>query len=930
MNRKKVKTEVSSILVTALTPRMEETTKRQMHSLITLVISIMFFLMPFTADVAAQPVSYQVIKNATAVNGIPGGNVTAAGDRISYQIIVNNTAEVDLTNVTVNDTMIGIINNVTNLGMGSNETLYGNYTVIQADIDNNGNGTGFIINNVTVVCDQNTTATNATATVPITSCTIVKTVIGVTGDGNGNVTAAGDIISYQINVNNTAGIPLTNVTVTDPLIGGLLNVTNLGVGSNETLYGNYTVTQSDIDNNGNGTGFIINNATVDCDQLGPKNATVTTPIKSCTIVKTVIGITGDGNGNVTAAGDIISYQINVNNTAGIPLTNVTVTDPLIGGLLNVTNLGVGSNETLYGNYTVTQSDIDNNGNGTGFIINNATVDCDQLGPKNATVTTPIESCTIVKTVIGVTGDGNGNVTAAGDIISYEINVNNTAGIPLTNVTVTDSMLGGLFNVTNLGVGNSTTLYGNYTVTQEDINNNGNGAGFIINNATVDCDQLGPKNATATVRIESDPNYSIFKSVINPDPSGDCIINSPGDEVPYRIVVKNEGNVDLTNVTVSDALVSLPDPTGDDNDDGILNPGETWEYNGIYRLTQDDINNGSVNNTATVVCDQLLEKSSSVDTPVDQSADLSIYKSVTGIDETGDHMINSPGDVITYQVAVKNNGDVDLTGVSVDDPLITLTKSSGDYSDPGVLNPGETWIYTGDYTVTQSDIDSNGDGSGFITNTATVSCNELPNESSSIQMPIIPAINFGTDTNSGSNLPVADFSTSVTSGYAPLTVQFTDKSTGSPTSWSWDFNGDGVADSSIQNPGYAYTTPGTYVAKLTVSNANGTSPKPAAVTINVLQATSSISGGSSEGSGGGSIGHATVVSSSTVNTSAAANVTQPETNTSNVEQSSTPTNVQTPEPKATSTPAKQSKRTPGFEIISGVTALLGAVYLYRRK
>jgi PGF-CTERM protein len=34
--------------------------------------------------------------------------------------------------------------------------------------------------------------------------------------------------------------------------------------------------------------------------------------------------------------------------------------------------------------------------------------------------------------------------------------------------------------------------------------------------------------------------------------------------------------------------------------------------------------------------------------------------------------------------------------------------------------------------------------------------------------------------------------------------------------------------------------------------------------------------------------------------------------------------------ATSTPAKQSKKTPGFEIIFGVTALLGVTYLYRRK
>ena len=51
--------------------------------------------------------------------------------------------------------------------------------------------------------------------------------------------------------------------------------------------------------------------------------------------------------------------------------------------------------------------------------------------------------------------------------------------------------------------------------------------------------------------------------------------------------------------------------------------------------------------------------------------MSIYKSIIGIDEVGDYMINNPGDVIQYQVAVQNNGKVDLTGVSVRDPMITL-------------------------------------------------------------------------------------------------------------------------------------------------------------------------------------------------------------------------------------------------------------------
>ncbi len=72
---------------------------------------------------------------------------------------------------------------------------------------------------------------------------------------------------------------------------------------------------------------------------------------------------------------------------------------------------------------------------------------------------------------------------------------------------------------------------------------------------------------------------------------------------------------------------------------------------------------------------------------------------------------------------------------------------------------------------------------------------------------------------GSEIPNADFSASTTSGNAPLTVKFTDKSTGSPTEWKWSF-GDGSALVTQYNPTYTYTKPGTYTVKETVSNAAG--------------------------------------------------------------------------------------------------------------
>jgi len=67
-------------------------------------------------------------------------------------------------------------------------------------------------------------------------------------------------------------------------------------------------------------------------------------------------------------------------------------------------------------------------------------------------------------------------------------------------------------------------------------------------------------------------------------------------------------------------------------------------------------------------------------------------------------------------------------------------------------------------------------------------------------------------------PVAAFSGAPTSGSAPLTVSFSDKSTGQPTSWRWEF-GDG-GTSALQHPSHAYAGAGSYSVSLTVSNAGG--------------------------------------------------------------------------------------------------------------
>jgi PKD repeat protein len=65
---------------------------------------------------------------------------------------------------------------------------------------------------------------------------------------------------------------------------------------------------------------------------------------------------------------------------------------------------------------------------------------------------------------------------------------------------------------------------------------------------------------------------------------------------------------------------------------------------------------------------------------------------------------------------------------------------------------------------------------------------------------------------------ANFTANSTSGRAPLIVQFTDTSTGTPIIWNWSF-GDGQT-STTQNPVHTFTQGGAYTIALNVTNATG--------------------------------------------------------------------------------------------------------------
>lgn len=150
---------------------------------------------------------------------------------------------------------------------------------------------------------------------------------------------------------------------------------------------------------------------------------------------------------------------------------------------------------------------------------------------------------------------------------------------------------------------------------------------------------------------------------------------------------------------------------------------------------------------------------------------------------------------------------------------------GDENTSESKNTTHTYSAAGNYTVTLQVSNLN----GMDSKTAVINVLEKPAD------------------NVSKVFPVADFSTSVTGGYAPLSVTFTDCSQNA-TSRSWDVNNDGVEDSNESSFVYEYASAGTYTAKLTVGNANGTNSKTTTITVEEKEEHHS-SGGSGGGTGG---------------------------------------------------------------------------------
>ena len=136
-------------------------------------------------------------------------------------------------------------------------------------------------------------------------------------------------------------------------------------------------------------------------------------------------------------------------------------------------------------------------------------------------------------------------------------------------------------------------------------------------------------------------------------------------------------------------------------------------------------------------------------------------------------------------------DIEFTDQSTNSPT-SWDWDFGDGNTSTSQNPIYTYVGAGTYTVSLTATNAGGSNTEIKTDYITVSLAPVP--------------------------PTAQFTANTTSGTVPLVVLFTDQSTNTPTSWTWDF-GDGNT-SAQQNPNNTYATAGTYTVSLTATNIAG--------------------------------------------------------------------------------------------------------------
>ena len=422
-------------------------------------------------------------------------------------------------------------------------------------------------------------------------------------------------------------------------------------------------------------------------------------------------------------GDAIEYKVTVRNDGDVPLKNIVVNDTLVDSVdSTIDMLKAGESREFTYNYVVTVSEIvvghvDNTATATGT----APDDKELKSDSTVTVNTVAANARLKVTKETTSKPVNQNGYVQGETIKYKVTVENVGNMPVGYIDIIDELRGvepesGKVSGIQLAPGQtSDPVTYIYTVTAQDVTN-----AEVINTARATGKTWEGLELKVDPGSTQDPTYNPPAPTPTYENPSMVIAKTAsitsgakaGDTITYNVTVRNNGDCDLTNVSIVDPL------TGDKWSIDKLAVNATQSFTTQpYTVTTDDMRVGQVVNTATGTADNPTGKPTNATpgtatTYIDKvNASWTIDKSVTSAPANGSFY--KKGEAISYQIVVTNTGNVDLTDIELEDSLVNL----GAQGSIDKLAPGESRTIAYDYKVTAADV-SKGKVVNSVTGTAT--------------------------------------------------------------------------------------------------------------------------------------------------------------------------------------------------------------------
>jgi len=411
------------------------------------------------------------------------GPILLVGTPVAWSYLVTNTGNIKISNIIVKDSdpAIGQVNNSPfSLDAGKTKLLWEFGSAVKGDYANTATATGSyqICNDL----ELNTISKPTPAPVEVTA-TDTSSYFGadpqialdkLTNGTDGALVPVGNDVVWTYKVTNLGNIELTNIVVTDDVLGNIGTIASLAPGAYQTLTAPTGTAELGYHGNvGTAVGtYSLTPVVMTETTLKPTKPLTVTAIDHSSYTGVNVGISIDKttngiDGPVLLAGDAITWSYLVKNTGDYTLFDINVEDSEEGTVGIIDTLAPGASETLTLSGTAFSGDYSNIGTATGhynlqIVAAALAIAAPTDNPvQYPTVTASDESyyeCYGPAITIDKTTNGSDGLSITiGSAITWSYLVTNTGDMELTDIVVTDSKEGPVGTIPYLDVGESETL-----------------------------------------------------------------------------------------------------------------------------------------------------------------------------------------------------------------------------------------------------------------------------------------------------------------------------------------------------------------------------------------------------------------------------------------------------------------------------------------